>query len=72
MSTSPLADLADQTAALLASIAELDSIDAMRDAEPFLVGKRSPLTILQKSLGALDPGERKDAGARLTGWTWAT
>jgi len=65
MSTSPLADLDEQRDALLASVAGLDSIEALRDAEPFLVGKRSPLTTLQKSLGALDPSERKDAGATL-------
>ena len=33
--------------------------------EPFIVGKRSILSTLQKSLGALAPEDRKDAGAQL-------
>ena len=62
---SPLANLNTQIEELLSSIAALDSLDALRDAEPTLTGKRSVLSGLQKSLGALAPDERRDAGARL-------
>jgi phenylalanyl-tRNA synthetase alpha chain len=65
MSTSPLADLAQQSAELLATIAALESIEQLRDAEPQIIGKRSILSTLQKSLGVLVPSERKEAGALL-------
>ena len=65
MSTSPLADLAQQSAELLSTIAALQSIEQLRDAEPLIIGKRSILSTLQKSLGALAPSERKEAGALL-------
>ena len=67
MTTSPLAQLAEQTDELLATIAAFESLDALRDAEPFVVGKRSILSTLQKSLGALEPEARRDAGAQLQG-----
>ena len=62
---SPLDNLNAQTAELLARIDSLNSLEALRDAEPFLTGKRSVLSGLQKSLGALEPDERRDAGAQL-------
>jgi phenylalanyl-tRNA synthetase alpha chain len=65
MTTSPLANLADQTAELLATIAGLETIDALRDAESSITGKRSILSALQKSFGVLAPEDRKDAGAQL-------
>jgi len=65
MSDSPLDELPGQTDALLAAIAALDSVEALRDAEPSLTGKRSPLSSLQRSLGGLAPEERKAAGAAL-------
>ena len=65
MPSSPLADLDSQVADLLASIDALTSLEALRDAEPTIVGKRSILASLQKSLGSLEPNERRDAGARL-------
>jgi phenylalanyl-tRNA synthetase alpha chain len=65
MTSSPLDNLADQTAELLATIAGLATIDQLREAEPTLSGKRSVLSTLQKSLGVLAPEDRKDAGARL-------
>jgi phenylalanyl-tRNA synthetase alpha chain len=65
MSTSPLADLTQQTTELLTTIAALESIEQLRDAEPLITGKRSILSTLQKSLGVLDPSERKEAGAHL-------
>jgi phenylalanyl-tRNA synthetase alpha chain len=65
MPTSPLADLAQQTADLLSTISALSTLDALRDAEASLTGKRSILASLQKSLGTLDPEARKAAGAQL-------
>ncbi|HEY5437731.1 MAG TPA: phenylalanine--tRNA ligase subunit alpha [Acidimicrobiales bacterium] len=65
MTSSPLDNLADQTAELLATIARLTAIDQLREAEPSLTGKRSVLSSLQKSLGVLAPEDRRDAGARL-------
>ena len=63
--TPPLANLADQTAELLATIAGLTTIERLRDAEPSITGKRSILSALQKSFGALAPEDRKEAGAQL-------
>jgi phenylalanyl-tRNA synthetase alpha chain len=63
--TSPLANLADQTAELLATISGLATIEELRDAEPSITGKRSILSALQKSFGALAPEDRKEAGAQL-------
>ncbi len=65
MASSPLDNLAEQTAQLLATVAALGSIDQLRDDEPMITGKRSFLSTLQKSLGVLAPEDRKDAGARL-------
>lgn len=65
MSTSPLSNLVQQTDELLATITSWASIEQLRDAEPSITGKRSVLTSLQKSLGVLDPSERKEAGAQL-------
>ena len=65
MTSSPLADLDSQVAGLLASIEALTSLEALRDAEPTIVGKRSILASLQKSLGSLEPDARREAGARL-------
>jgi len=65
MTPSPLANLAVQKAELLTSIAALETLEALREAEPTLTGKRSLLSSLQKSLGALEPDDRRDAGALL-------
>jgi phenylalanyl-tRNA synthetase alpha chain len=65
MSPSPLAQLDQQTAELLSTIDALTSLDALRDAEATLTGKRSVLAALQKSLGSLEPDERRAAGAQL-------
>jgi phenylalanyl-tRNA synthetase alpha chain len=62
---SPLDQLADQTADLLAQVTSLTSLTELVEAEPFLTGKRSILSALQKALGQLAPEERKDAGAQL-------
>lgn len=63
--SSPLDNLSEQTAELLTTIAAFDSLDALQEGEPFVTGKRSILSVLQKSLGQLDPEERKAAGATL-------
>jgi len=60
--TSPLANLADQTADLLATITGLASIEQLREAEPSITGKRSILSALQKSFGVLAPEDRREAG----------
>ncbi len=41
------------------------SVDALRESENEMVGKRSPFATLQKTLGSLGPEERKEAGALL-------
>ncbi len=65
MSDAPLAHLDDQVEELLRAVADLASLEELTNAEPTLVGKRSVLSSLQKSLGSLSPEERRDAGARL-------
>ena len=63
--TSPLADLAAQTAEVLAAIDALSSLEELREAEAALTGRRSVLARLQRSLATLDPNARKEAGAAL-------
>ncbi|MEO9180839.1 MAG: phenylalanine--tRNA ligase subunit alpha [Acidimicrobiales bacterium] len=65
MTSSPLDNLHNQTAELLATIAGLPTIEQLRESESSLTGKRSVLSALQKSLGVLAPEDRKEAGARL-------
>ncbi|NNN09549.1 MAG: phenylalanine--tRNA ligase subunit alpha [Acidimicrobiaceae bacterium] len=65
MTTSPLAELSTHVADLIARIEQALTLADLLVDEPFIVGKRSILSTLQKSLGALAPEERKDAGARL-------
>jgi len=65
MTTSPLRDLAQHVDALLTTIRALTSIEALREAEPAITGKRSILSTLQRSLGSLEPSVRRDAGAEL-------
>jgi phenylalanyl-tRNA synthetase alpha chain len=50
------------------SLAEIDALGSLADLverEPFLTGKRSPMTLLQRTLGGLDSEARKAAGASL-------
>jgi phenylalanyl-tRNA synthetase alpha chain len=65
MTPSPLAHLADETQALLATIEGLESLEALEEAVPALTGKRSVFSRLQKSLGSLEIEERRSAGAEL-------
>ena len=65
MSSSPLSSLPEQTTELLAAIAAFATLEELRDAEPSITGKRSILATLQKSLGSLEPDERRSAGAQL-------
>jgi phenylalanyl-tRNA synthetase alpha chain len=65
MTTSPLADLDQETTRLLAAIAALSGLDELIENEAVLTGRRSVLTTLQKSLGALEPEDRRAAGAQL-------
>jgi phenylalanyl-tRNA synthetase alpha chain len=62
---SPLDQLTEQIAALVAEIESLDSLAAVLEREPFIVGKRSILSALQKSLGQIPADERAAAGATL-------
>ncbi|MCU1363388.1 MAG: Phenylalanine--tRNA ligase alpha subunit [Acidimicrobiaceae bacterium] len=65
MTSSPLARLGEQTTDLLSTIGSLATLDALIEAEPSLTGKRSLLSTLQKSLGSLEPDDRRAAGAQL-------
>ncbi|HEY5302438.1 MAG TPA: phenylalanine--tRNA ligase subunit alpha [Acidimicrobiales bacterium] len=65
MTTSPLAELSSHVAALKTRIDQAPALDDLLGDEPFIIGKRSILSTLQKSLGALAPEERKAAGAQL-------
>jgi len=65
MTTSPLAELPRHVNELLTRIEQAATLAQLRDDEPFVVGKRSILSTLQKSLGALEPEDRKAAGAQL-------
>ncbi len=65
MSDEPLAHLDTHLEELLAAVEALNSLEELIASEPSLVGKRSVLSSLQKSLGSLSPEERRDAGARL-------
>ena len=65
MNPNPLASLSEQTGALMREVDALESLAALREAEPSIVGKRSLLATLQKSLGSLEPDQRRQAGAQL-------
>ena len=65
MSDVSLDNLDQHTADLLNAVAALSSLEELVTRESSLVGKRSVLSSLQKSLGGLTPDERRDAGARL-------
>jgi phenylalanyl-tRNA synthetase alpha chain len=49
----------------LSKVAALATLDELRDAEGEIVGKRSEFSRLQRSLGSLEPEERRSAGAML-------
>lgn len=63
--SNPLEQLPELVATALTTISSSATAEELRGHEPFLVGKRSPFTNLQKTLGSLEPEERKAAGARL-------
>jgi len=63
--SNPLEQLPELVATALTTISSSVTAEELRGHEPFLVGKRSPFTNLQKTLGSLEPEERKAAGARL-------
>ena len=65
MNPSPLAQLTEQTTELLATIESWQTLDELRAGELFVTGKRSILATLQKTLGSLEPEDRKGAGAML-------
>ena len=59
----------DQLAAAVAdatnAIANLSSLEQCEELEAQIIGKRSPFTALQRSLGSLDEQQRREAGALL-------
>jgi len=65
MSTSPLDQLREQVGELLATVAAFSTLEELIDGEPFVTGKRSILSALQKALGQLPADERAAAGATL-------
>ena len=65
MPDAPLRELDTFVADSLALIGDLENLEAAREAETPLIGKRSPLALWQRSLGGLEPDARRDAGARL-------
>ncbi len=65
MTSSPLAELSTHVQDLLARVRGALTLSDLLADEPFIVGKRSILSSLQKSLGALAPEDRKEAGATL-------
>ena len=60
-----LNDLDDHVRSVLEEIARLSTIDELVEREPTLLGKRSELQQLQRSLGSLELDERKTAGAAI-------
>ncbi len=56
MTTSPLAELSTHVTDLIARIDHAATLADLQVDEPFIIGKRSILSTLQKSLGALAPG----------------
>ncbi len=67
MTTSPLAELSTHVSQLRDRIDGAQTLEQLLEDEVFIIGKRSILSTLQKSLGALAPEDRKDAGAQLQG-----
>jgi phenylalanyl-tRNA synthetase alpha chain len=65
MTTSPLEDLNAQTKEFLRTIKTCTSLEELRGAEASIIGKRSVFSSLQRSLGALEPDARRDAGSKL-------
>ncbi len=65
MTTFPLANLAEETAAALTRIGAANELADLLEAHTHVLGRRSALVALQKSLGALAPQERAGAGATL-------
>lgn len=65
MSGSPLDQLDSTIEALVSAIGALDDLAALVEAEPQIVGRRSPLADLQRALGQLAPEARAEAGQRL-------
>jgi phenylalanyl-tRNA synthetase alpha chain len=75
-STDPTPAVADTAAAVLAVLSELETgatkaieaaadLDALREAEGTVSGKRSSLAGLQRRLGGLTADERRDVGAQI-------
>lgn len=55
--------LRDAVSTAISAIATCESVANLVALEPDILGKRSPVVAAQKSLGALEPDERRNAGA---------
>ena len=60
-----LPDLDQHLAAAAAAVGGAGDLDALRALDADLLGKASVVTEARRSLGAMEPDERKDAGRRL-------
>jgi phenylalanyl-tRNA synthetase alpha chain len=58
-------EIEDTSRDALARIAAAADLDALRDVELEVLGKRSPLARFKARMGELDPGERRDVGQAL-------
>ena len=56
-------DLATIQREALAAFAGASTLDSLKDAEVACLGKKAPLTLLNQTLGKLDPEARKRTGA---------
>ena len=59
------ADLAEASAAALADIAAAPDLDALDTVKQALFGKKGSLSLLKRSLGSLEPEQRKTVGKAL-------
>ena len=60
-----IAEIDETTRDALARIAAAADLDALRDTEPEVLGKRSPLARFKARMGQLDPSERREIGQAL-------
>jgi phenylalanyl-tRNA synthetase alpha subunit len=59
---SVLAALAELEADAIRAVVVAGTVEALREAESVVAGKRSPLAGLQRRLGGLSPDERREVG----------
>ena len=59
-----LEDIAGLESEVTAAIEAADSVDRLKEIQIQYLGRKGPILAVLKSLGALDPEERKAVGAR--------